>query len=528
MKQKILKHLPFILLILGTLTYIIYFSLFSINRYEKNYSHYFDLGIMNQAAYNSYQAVKTGDMGRMLEITDPHAATRQVKRMAVHNDPFLALAGMFYFIHEGPATLLVLQAVVVALGALIVYALTCAVLNNNHHSAWLGMLLGYTYLFYPPLQRAVAFDFHAITLSVTFILAWYYFFIRKRYIISSFFFLLALTTKENVPLSTGFFSALLLLQEMKNRPALYSIKQPLNMLKNVFMHRKNRYLLLWGMLSVVWLVVTMAVIIPRAEGGSHFGSSYYSYILARPWDVPFFALRSNAREFVFSLLAPVSFLPLISPFFALALVPDLLVKILSTNENLINTYFHYDALLTGFIFIATVQGVKRIVADFPDMFAKFPQRINRIIQVMNVHTMEKTAIDKRMLSVSVIVVIVTILCSIKYSALPFARRPELHPFAPAPAKYDDVIYWKNKLKSDSLIVSTTGSMAPFFTSRRMYLDFAMDYNVADYVVIDTWDAEHGFLKNDSKPAYDLIRIDPEFERIYDNDGIEVYKRVKKS
>src|SRR3989344_3918794 len=88
MSSYLRNHLPFLLLILGISSYILYFSLFGIMRYEKLYSHYFDLGIMQQTVYNTYQGIRTGDMSRILEVTDPHGSTDQVKRMAIHNDVF--------------------------------------------------------------------------------------------------------------------------------------------------------------------------------------------------------------------------------------------------------------------------------------------------------------------------------------------------------------------------------------------------------------------------------------------------------
>src|SRR5690606_32712407 len=108
----------------------------TILRYQKLYAHYFDLGIMHQTVYNSYKGISTGDFSRILEMTDPHASTEQVKRMSVHNDVLLAIVAPLYFIHEGPETLLVIQAVVVALGAYFIYQIAAHVFRSSAYNRW--------------------------------------------------------------------------------------------------------------------------------------------------------------------------------------------------------------------------------------------------------------------------------------------------------------------------------------------------------------------------------------------------------
>lgn len=512
MYELVKKHTPLLVVSFFILVYAIYFSSFSILRYKKLYSHYFDLGIMHQTAYNSYKAVKTGDLSRMLEMTDPHSETRQIKRMAIHNDPFLALAGMLYFIYEGPESLLLLQTVVVAFGSLIVYGITIELLRDVNRRQWIGVFLASMYLLYPPLQRAVAFDFHAVTLASTFVLVWYYLFLKKRYIASSFFFLLALSTKENVGLSTGFFAGLLCVQSVFNSRAHYSIRRIKQSIRYFVQYKQNRYILLWGMMSIIWVVVSMKIIIPTAQGGMHFGADYYTHVFDRPWNVPKFLMRRSAREFVYQLLVGSSFLPLFSPFYAFSLIPDALVKMLSTNDNLTNTYFHYGALISSFIFISAAHGMKKIF----HIWNSAPSWVSQ--------TFASRLFCKPLLFI--LIGIIAVFSSVYYSGLPYARRAELHPFKEYPKKYDDVLRWREELKSDDLIVATTGEMAPYFTSRRVYLDFDSDYFLAEYVVIDTWDAENGFLKDRSNPAYELIQTDPIFEKVFENDGIEVYKKIK--
>src|SRR3989338_5416535 len=97
-----------------------YFGVYNVLRYQTLHSAYFDLGIMHQTVFNTYRALVTGEYGRILELTDPHGSANFM-RAAVHVDMIMALFAGLYFINPSPATLVVAQAVIVALGGWAVY-----------------------------------------------------------------------------------------------------------------------------------------------------------------------------------------------------------------------------------------------------------------------------------------------------------------------------------------------------------------------------------------------------------------------
>ncbi|PIQ72034.1 hypothetical protein COV87_00085, partial [Candidatus Roizmanbacteria bacterium CG11_big_fil_rev_8_21_14_0_20_37_16] len=175
------KYWQEILLGFITLSYIVYFSLFSILRYRTLYAHYFDLGIMHQTVYNTFMSLKTGDFTRFLELTNPHGFD-QVKRMAIHNDIFLAFLAPLYFVYSGPETLLILQTVVIALGAIAVYGISKIVFNKTHNVRLISLFFSFAYLMYPPLQRMNQFDFHAVALATPLLLFMFYCYLNKRYV----------------------------------------------------------------------------------------------------------------------------------------------------------------------------------------------------------------------------------------------------------------------------------------------------------------------------------------------------------
>src|SRR3990167_5113324 len=204
---KLIKnHRYQILLWTSILAYIFFFSYFSILRYKTLYASYYDLGIMHQTVHNTYSSIKTGDWSRFLELTNPMGAD-QIKRMAIHNDILLALLSVFYFIYSGPEMLLIIQSIVIALGALAIYKISLNVFKIN----LLSLIFSISYLFYFPLQRANIFDFHAVTLATTFLLFMFCFWLVNKYFLSFIFFILGIFTKEQVALTTLFFGLYILL-----------------------------------------------------------------------------------------------------------------------------------------------------------------------------------------------------------------------------------------------------------------------------------------------------------------------------
>ncbi len=150
--------------------YTVYFSTISILRYEHYYTGRFDLGNMAQTVWNTLH-------GRVFEFTNPDG-TEIVSRLAFHADFLLVLLAPFYMIWEDPRMLLLIQTIVVAAGAFLVYAFANKILNNKA----LALTFAFIYLINPSVQRANIYDFHAVTLATTFLLGAFYFLYKKQYI----------------------------------------------------------------------------------------------------------------------------------------------------------------------------------------------------------------------------------------------------------------------------------------------------------------------------------------------------------
>ncbi len=481
------KELPFLLLSLAIIAYSIYFSFFTILRNEKMYAHYFDLGIMHQTVHNTYMAMRTGDMSRVLELTNPHEGYNQVKRMAIHNDILLGFLAPFYFIHDGPETLLVIQSLGVALGALFIFLIAEKVLvGYKNYAGWLSCVLGIAYLLYPPLQKANTFEFHAVTLAPCLLLGMYWFWLIKKYIWSLLFAVFAIFSKEQVGLVTGFF-ALYVLYQMGWRG----------------FNRKFYFTIILGLLSFIWVVVSMAVIIPSFRGSAHFGTGYYSYLSENPLQAIPFLLRGETFRYLHELFSPLWYLPILSPAHLAIAIPEFAVVLLSANDNMRNTYFHYDAVLTAFIFLAAIYSVRNQI--WLSTRFNMPPLPAQVVGGM--------------------ILIPVLIASYTSSNLPWSRGADFFPWKPMPAMVDDMHYWRTYLQDDYIKVSTTGHLAPHFAGRQYFYDFSNTYPQAEYILIDTHEVRNGFSKKQTIPAYDALQSDSRYVVIYNNDGLEVYKRL---
>ncbi|CAN5153588.1 hypothetical protein BH09PAT2_BH09PAT2_11390 [soil metagenome] len=526
MRSFIKKELPFLLLGIAIVSYSVYFSFFTILRSEKMYAHYFDLGIMDQTVHNTYKSLQTGDFSRFLELTNPHDGDNQVKRMAIHNDVFLAVLAPFYFIHDGPETLLVVQSLGVAFGAIFIFLITEKVLSFYNkpepkskkkyidYAGWLGLAFGISYLLYPPLQSANVYEFHAATLAPTLLLGMYHFWMRKYYGWSFVFALLAILTKEQVGLVTGFFAIYVILNDFilffNSFENLRSKKKLRQLQHDVWLKVKRIDAELWfalllGFFSITWVVISMKFIIPGFRGGEHFGADYYSYIGKNPLQVFPVIFRAETFSYLNELFSPLWYVSILSPAHLAIAIPEFAVVILSNNDNMRNTYFHYQTVLAAFIFLAAIYGVKN------------QEWLSKRFKTQPVHP----------IMIMLVILIPAIMASFNSNPLPWAKEFDSFPWKEMPAMVDDMHYWREFLANDDIKVSTTGHLAPHFTGRRYFYDFSWKYTNADYVLIDTHEVQYGYLKDQTIPAYAQLKSDKRYVKIYNTNGLEVYKRVIK-
>lgn len=318
-------------------SYIAYFTYVSFEKHLTFFTGKFDLGNMDQTVWNTIH-------GRVFTLTNPDGV-EVISRLAIHADVILIVLSPLYLLWEDPRMLLLVQTILCASGAFFVYKLAVLVLKEKN----LALALSLSYLLNPFLQKQNLYEFHAVSLATTFLLACFFYLAKNRYIPFLIFLFLAFLTKENVYLIgtiTGLY--LFLVKKKKIGGAVLAS------------------------VSFLAFVLLVGKFMPEARGGHHFALSYFQEFGASPFSIAknillqphktasyLFTLENG--DYLKNLFLPVGFLSLLAPGTLLFTLPDLALNLLSNNHNLKSINFHYTATILPFLYISSVYGIKRLI-----------------------------------------------------------------------------------------------------------------------------------------------------------------------
>jgi len=161
----------------------------SLRRHQNLHTNALDLGYTDQAVWNTlhgrpFRFSTYLDAAFRLDIPIQDFREPGVL-LGYHVEPILALIAPLYLLHDGPETLLWLQTVGIALGAVPVYLLARHRFARRepepapgiarHAALWIPVAFVLIYLLAPPLEAANMSDFHAVALSPALLLTAFYF-----------------------------------------------------------------------------------------------------------------------------------------------------------------------------------------------------------------------------------------------------------------------------------------------------------------------------------------------------------------
>ncbi|MEZ4709045.1 MAG: DUF2079 domain-containing protein [Caldilineaceae bacterium] len=328
------RPFPDLLLCMAILAYALYFANLTLTRYWAFEARALDLGNFDQAIWNTAH-------GNWFHLTNQEGV---VNRLSLHVEPILIPISWLYWIYDGPETLLLLQAAVVSLGALPLYALARHLLGSE----WLALTFAAAFLLNPSMQAANWLEFHAVTLAPTFLLAAFYYLYTNRPGRFALFAVLAASCKEEM--------ALLLFMM-----GLYTC---------VILHRRR-----WGswtmLLSTAWaLLAVFGIQNLFAAGNIHWNR--YGYLgdgplqmvltlLTRPDVIWNQLVAAHALAYIARMLLGVGFLALLAPEVLLLALPSLAINLLADFPPMhqVDTLI-YAAPVVPFVMVAGVMGVRRI------------------------------------------------------------------------------------------------------------------------------------------------------------------------
>jgi len=330
--QKFARKPVFIIVILMTI-YATYFSYYTILKHYTFHSFAYDLGIFMQSMWTTLH-------GHGILYT----SVSQSSNLSWHFMPILFLILPLYAAFPKAETLLVLQSVVLALGALPIYWIA-----RDELGAKVGVAFAGLYLLYPALHGVNSFDFHPVALAIPILLFCFYMFKEKRYKWGMILAVLAMMCKENVPLVIIFMGFYWL---------WIARKENISQLKWKGLPRKREvlYPLCLSILGAIWFVLAINVIIP------HFSlTGEYPYFSRYGTGDIFGNLFTDANAklwYLFYLFGPLAFTSLLNLPALLIGLPIFAQNLLTPHVDQCNIVFHYSALLIPWIFIASIYGVK--------------------------------------------------------------------------------------------------------------------------------------------------------------------------
>jgi uncharacterized membrane protein len=346
--RNFIKNWDLVLVLIFSSIYIIVFSRLSILRHNAFASGY-DLANMGQTVWQTFH-------GRPFALT---GAESTISRFSIHADLILVLLSPFYLIWERITTLLVIQSVLLGLGAIPVYFLSRKVLNYGSHfnrlqSQIASLVLVIVYLLNPGVQWTNIYDFHGVSLAIPFLLSAFYFAYSRQWLGYAGMIFLALLTKEEISLFIAMLGLVI-----------------------AFIFKEKVIGFITTICSIIWFLVMVFLVIPHfSSDGNYWALSWFSplnqssQIFSLRYLVDLiqrFTISADTRGYYLNLLKPFGFLPIIAfPWLILSL-PELLINILSSQAQMRSIYFHYDSGIIPSLVIASIFAIRNLNLAFLDI-----------------------------------------------------------------------------------------------------------------------------------------------------------------
>lgn len=318
------------------LVYIVFASTYVILKNQAYLTSGFDLGLVNQAfsttLFNHKLFYETGDLS-----FNPGGSY-----FGVHFSPILFLLLPFYAIYPSVENLLVMQTVILALGAFPVYWISRDKLGEK-----VGLLISVVYFIYPPLFLLNQNDFHLEAFTSTFFIFSVYYLEKEEWTKSLAFFVLAMLTIEFAPI-VGVFVA------------LYAL---LLLLKKRIKGRRTAQKFI--IVAILVSILMFALALKTKETFNTFTSpipSPFHDVLSGSSDA-FAVVSSNWSEkvlYVVDFFVPLAFLPLLAPAPLIMALPWILASFATNYQPYYSVYFQYTGFVIPFVLAALPKAMERL------------------------------------------------------------------------------------------------------------------------------------------------------------------------
>ncbi len=318
-------------LAVAVVVWIIVFAQLLVQRHNRFGTYSFDLGVYDQSVW------------LLSRFKDPFITVRGLNQWGFHANFLLYLFVPFYWLGAGPNLLNIAFVLSLGLGAYPVYRIGRHYFANPIY----GVVFGVLYLINPTLQFMTWETFHPDGMAILPMLFAWWFFLERRWGMYAFACVAAVLWKEDVALATAALGLFIFLfakgDRLKGLATIVASAIYFQFINNIFLGHFNG---------------------DAAFYNDWFGELGNSPVeiagnMIRHPDMVFSRFREpSASEYVWKLLTPFGWLPVLSIGSAFIAIPQLLANVLA-NQTFFRDYrYHYASMILVGLTIASQNSVR--------------------------------------------------------------------------------------------------------------------------------------------------------------------------
>lgn len=328
--SALVRGLPVSVVIAAVVAYAVYMSIFTLWMHGRFQTFGYDLGQYDNIFWSTLQ-------GHPLRCA-PLGLTERWSELRNHADLAVFAFLPLYALRPRADTLLVIQAVVLALGAIPIYRFAVRRLPAGY-----ACVLSLVYLLYPPMHGLQFYDFHFQPIAATFVLFVIDFVDDRRYMLAVISFTIAVTCREDISVGLAVLGAFLALSGHRRRAGIamfIAASSYFVVIRFLVMPRFGS----WGFHEIY------RDLLPQGARG--FGG-VIATLLTNPAYVLTTLLTADKLRYTLQILAPVAFLPVKRPALAVSIVPGSIFTLLTTGyAPTLDIGFQYSAHFFPYLFPA--------------------------------------------------------------------------------------------------------------------------------------------------------------------------------
>ena len=339
--------------LVGAVVFAVVFGRLGVQHHRNFGTWAYDMGIYDQGFWLVSQGGQSFVTVRGLEFWGHH-----VNLVVLFFVPF-------YWLGAGPTFLYVVQASVMALGALPTYLLA----RDRFRTPWMGLVFATVFLMYAPVQWIVWSNFHPEALVVTPLLMAWWCARTERWKWFAVFVLLALSTREDAAL------AVIVLGFVLAAPYFGDVVRAVRTSALSEIGERAGRCLRVGLYTVtagaLWYVVSTRLVIPHFNRGEEpfYVEAYYGNygdttaevvreILRHPNRVISDATQPDRLRFYRDLFLPFGGMPLLAPLQLLVAAPQMLASVIGLSPYARQIRWQYTSVMIAPIVVAAIDGAR--------------------------------------------------------------------------------------------------------------------------------------------------------------------------